>query len=136
MMLFLPQIRKEGVYKSRGYSELAIALAFSAKRCGNDPSLKCIIHAPPVRNRTEHPDSERVGIAHRSRGAGARKKMSNEETPGIAPSSRVEKRRAETDRVFAEMQQKERAERLAKTTRLRKLRLLNDEDAAPERSSS
>ena len=61
--------------------------------------------------------------------------MSNKETPGIAPSSRVEKRRAETDRVFAEMQEKERAERLAKTMRLRKLRLFN-EDAAPDRSSS
>jgi hypothetical protein len=55
--------------------------------------------------------------------------MSDGETPGIAPSTRVEKRRAETDRVFAVMRQREQAERLAKTMRLRKLRLVKDTDA-------
>jgi hypothetical protein len=50
--------------------------------------------------------------------------MSDDSAPGFAPSNKVEKRRAETDRVFAEIQQKERAERLAKTLRLRQLRLL------------
>jgi hypothetical protein len=55
--------------------------------------------------------------------------MSEDDTPGIAPSTRVEKRRAETDRVFAVMQQREQAERLAKTMRLRKLRLVKDTDA-------
>lgn len=89
-----------------------------------------------VRNRTEHPDSERVEIAQLSPGPVRGRKMSEKATPGIAPSSKVEKRRAEIDRVFAEMQQKERSERLAKTTRLRKLRLLSDEDAVPKRSSS
>ena len=47
------------------------------------------------------------------------------------PTGRIEKRRAETDKIFAEMQDKERKERLAKTVRLRNLRLMSLKDAGP-----
>lgn len=44
--------------------------------------------------------------------------MTEHNSDSLPPTSRVEKRRAETDRVFAEIQEKERKERLAKTLRL------------------
>jgi hypothetical protein len=42
------------------------------------------------------------------------------------PTSRIDKRRAETDRTFAEMKEKERKARLEKTERLRRLRMTSN----------
>lgn len=55
--------------------------------------------------------------------------MTHDDSGKFPPTSRVEKRRAETDKIFAEMKEKERAERLAKTMRLRRMRLVKDESA-------
>jgi hypothetical protein len=76
-----------------------------------------------------------LGRASFSRVDVTRMKMSNDDSPNFAPSSRVEKRRAETDRIFAEMQQRERVERIAKTMRLRKLRLVNDTDTDTDQTN-
>jgi hypothetical protein len=54
--------------------------------------------------------------------------MTHDDSGKFPPKSKVEKRRAETDKVFAEIKEKERAERLAKTMRLRGMRVLNNVD--------
>lgn len=46
------------------------------------------------------------------------------------PTTQIEKRRAETDKAFAEIKEQERTARLEKTMRLRRMRLVID---SPER---
>jgi hypothetical protein len=58
--------------------------------------------------------------------------MINVDSSRFPPRSRVEKRQAETEKVFLEMRDKERTERLAKTMRLRGLRLTNSNGDNPK----
>jgi hypothetical protein len=48
----------------------------------------------------------------------------DEKTRNVTTKQSREERKAETERVFTELQEKERKERLAKTLRLRSLRLM------------
>jgi hypothetical protein len=62
-----------------------------------------------------------------ARFAGPKGLLMQEEKPKVTSSRESrDKRKAETDRAYREMEEKDRRERLEKTMRLRKMRLVKD----------